>query len=135
MDADGFPQLDEPEAVRIMGFPFPNGLARCIADARRGGEIRFADLKMDDMPALSFQFMGPFEDVHYNKWRDFVCPFCYCIHQITLFREYSMIPWAPAFISFGTRSRTTLESTTVSTETQSELYNPATVGAFRLGRI
>jgi hypothetical protein len=44
-----------------------------------------------------------------------------------------MIPSAPALISFGIRSLTTFESTTVSTDVHVDLYRCATVGALRLG--
>jgi len=47
----------------------------------------------------------------------------------SLFSEYSIIPCAPALRSFGTISRTTASDTTVSTESQSDLYRCATVGA------
>lgn len=40
---------------------------------------------------------------------------------MTLFRGYSIISHAPAFISLGIRSLTTCESTIASTESQSEL--------------
>src|SRR3990170_3345866 len=54
---------------------------------------------------------------------------------MTLFREYSIIPSAPASCSKGIKSLTMLPLTTVSTAHHSPLHSPETVGAFREGSI
>ena len=104
-----------------MGLPPPNSLTGGITYAPGGGEIGFTDFQMNYITSLSFKLMGPLKDVHHYKWRDLIGPFGCVDHHMTLFSEYSIIPSAPASISFGIKSLTTLESTTVSTDTQSEL--------------
>ena len=73
-------QLDDPEAVRVMGLSPLNGLYCRFTDALWRGEVRLTDLQVDNITSLSFKFMGPFKDVHDNEWGNFPGSFSYFVH-------------------------------------------------------
>src|SRR5262249_30298481 len=56
-------------------------------------------------------------------------------HRTILFRGYSTMPWAPAALSRGMRSRTVRSSMIVFTATHSSSLSEEIVGRWRAGRI
>jgi len=64
---DGFPQLEDTQAVRIVRESILYSLDRTLADDLRRGEIRLSNFEMNNMLPLSFKFMGPFQYIHHDK--------------------------------------------------------------------
>jgi len=72
--ADGLPEFNGPQAVGIVGVSVINGPGSCLTDTVGRLEIGLANFQVDNVSPLAFKFMGPFKDIHYDEWRDFLRP-------------------------------------------------------------
>ena len=58
----------------VLGFAGGHGPESRVLDHLGGVEVRLADLQVNDLFPLEFQFLGPLQDVHHQERGDFLGP-------------------------------------------------------------
>src|SRR5512136_991602 len=83
--ANGLPEFQEAQAVRVMGVSLVQGLAGSLFDTWGCIKVRLSHLQVDDVNALLFHRASPFKDVHDEKGWNLLGSFCdHCVSSLTV---------------------------------------------------